>query len=584
LNEKNDTLVTFGSFRFGMGHFDLTPQRGEDYRVVFRLPDGKTIIRSLPVVAENGYTMKLSEEAGKIRLQVNTTMASGSTEVYLLAQTRQVTKAAQRALTQNGVALFMVDKNLLGEGVSQFTVFNQDKKPVGERLYFTPPGKSEVGLQAGKLHYETREKVDLTLTSGVQENNLSLSVFQLDEWQADAGPGIDQYFWLTSELSGPVEEPAYYFSTADNDVKQVTDYLMMTQGWRRFRWEALPTAPVVKFPMEQKGHLVLGRVTDTRTQAPAKEVQVYLSVPASPYKLFTAISDSDGLVQFDVTDYYGDGEMIVQTNTLLNPDVKVEILSPYAETYYDKTAVPFALDSSRQAALVNRSIGMQALHIYHNDSVRKFYLPAYRDTLPFYGKPMYNYDLDDYVRFNTMEEVLREYVREVNVGVKGSGESLRFKLYNDTERRLYQEDILVMVDGIPQFKPNKVFDLNPLKIKSLEVIPRNYILGHANFHGLANFSSYNGHYEALELDPKAVSIDYAGLQLQREFYAPVYATEQQRRSRLPDLRTTLYWQPDAASSKISFYTGDNKGRFVAVLQGFDANGRTVSASVPFEVK
>ena len=584
VNEKADTLASFSPFLFGMGHFNLTPQKGSRYKVVFLLAGGKTVSRELPDAYENGYTLQLEEVGNdKIKLVVQTN--TGNAEVYMLAQTRQLTKGAQKAITNNGVATFTVEKKALGEGVSQFTIFNTDKRPVCERLYFIPPTTREFGLHTAKANYSTREKVDLLLDSFAGNGtSLSLAVFQLNEWQSEKDLAIDQYLWLTSELSGPVENPAYYFGPSSEERKRAADYLMMTQGWRRFRWELAQQAPVIKFPRERSDHLVTGRVTDTKTGVPAKDVQVFLSVPASPYKLFTAISDSNGTIQFNVRDYYGEGEMIIQTSLPRNNNHTVEIESPFAETYVKIKRYPLALHAAWQNELVNRSIGMQAQHIYHTESIRRFYQPPIKDTLPFYGKAIHSYDLDDYVRFNTMEEVLREYVREVNVGVKGSGESLRFKLFNDAERRLYQEDILVMVDGIPQLNPNKVFDLNPLKIKKLDVIPRNFVLGHANYHGLANFSSYSGHYETLELDPQAITIDYEGLQLQREFYAPDYSSAQQRNSRLPDLRSTLYWLADVTSNEVSFYTGDNKGLYLAVLQGIDASGRPINASVSFQVK
>ncbi|MBB1284623.1 hypothetical protein HRH25_09585 [Flavisolibacter sp. BT320] len=584
LNEKADTLASFTPFQFGMGHFNLTPQKGSSYKVIFQLADGKTVSRELPGAYDYGYTLQV-EEAGNDQLRLQVNAKGGNAEVFLLAQTRQQVKAAQRAITNNGQATFTIDKKALGEGVSQFTIFNAEKKPVCERLYFIPPAKQEFRLQAAKNSFGTREKVDLLLDSaGGNGNNLSLAVFQLDEWQSGEATNIDQYIWLTSELSGPVENPAYYFGAASEERKKTTDYLMMTQGWRRFRWEQAEKETVLPYQRERSGQRVTGRVTDTRTGAPAKDVQVFLSVPSSPYKLFTAISDSTGMVRFEVSGFYGAGEMIIQTSIPQNTNHKVEILSPFAETYRERGAYPLALNPAWQKALVNRSIGMQAQHIYHHENIRRFYPPLLKDTLPFYGQSIYSYDLDDYVRFNTLEEVLREYVREVNVGVKGSGESLRLKLFNDTERRLYQDDILVLVDGIPQLNPNKVFDLNPLKIKRLDIIPRNFVLGHINYQSMANFISYTGQYEGLVLDPQAITIDYEGLQLQREFYAPEYATEGQRNSRLPDLRTTLYWQPNVDSKLLSFYTGDNKGRFLAVLQGFDGQGRTISTSVPFEVK
>jgi hypothetical protein len=141
-----------------------------------------------------------------------------------------------------------------------------------------------------------------------------------------------------------------------------------------------------------------------------------------------------------------------------------------------------------------------------------------------------------------------------------------------------------MVDGIPQFRPNKIFDLDPLKIRSVEVIPRNFVLGNWVYHGLANFSSYTAPYEGLQLDAGAISIDYEGLQLQREFYSPDYSSALRKDSRLPDLRSTLYWTPDVNKGAVRFFTGDNKGKYLVVVEGTDATGKTISGVTSFRVE
>jgi hypothetical protein len=413
--------------------------------------------------------------------------------------------------------------------------------------------------------------------------NMSLSVFLLDELENTEPVSIDQYVWLTSELNGFVEQPGFYFSASNEDVRKATDYLMLTHGWRRFKWETVFNPPVIKFARESFGHLVTGKVTDIRTNAAAKKIQAFLSVPHSPQKLYTSVSDSLGFVEFNVKDYFGAGEMIAQT---LPEDsfYRVEIFSPFAETYSNKLLPALYFSSTQQSSLLNRSIGMQVQHIYTPDSLSRFFPPGISDSLPFYGRAVYRYMLDDYKRFNTMEEVLREYIREINVGVKGSGTSLRFKLFNETFHENFSDNILVMVDGIPLDTPNKVFSLDPLKIKRVDIINRNYVFGDITFKGLANFSSYDGVYEGLDLNPKALTIDYEGLQLQREFYSPDYSSELHRNSRLPDFRTTLFWMPDVHSRQISFYTGDIKGRYLAVLQGIDESGQTIYAQSQIEVK
>lgn len=229
-------------------------------------------------------------------------------------------------------------------------------------------------------------------------------------------------------------------------------------------------------------------------------------------------------------------------------------------------------------------MSMQAQHIYSEDSLKQFVLPEIKDTFSFWGNLAAQYKLDSYSRFTTMEEVLREYVREINVGAKGGG-NLSFKIFNENDREFYTKNILVVVDGVPLFNPNRIFSFDPLKIRQLDVITNNYILGPTVFHAMASFSSYQGNYEDLELDNQAIVVDYEGLQLKREFYAPEYQSAERKQSRIPDLRTTLYWSGNIALDKpASFYSGDNKGKFLAVLQGISADGIPFSARASFEVK
>jgi hypothetical protein len=124
-----------------------------------------------------------------------------------------------------------------------------------------------------------------------------------------------------------------------------------------------------------------------------------------------------------------------------------------------------------------------------------------------------------------------------------------------------------------------------LKIRKIDIITKSYILGNSFFYGLASFSTYNGNYEGFDIDPKAVRINYQGLQMQREFYSPDYSTNQHRNSRIPDLRTTLFWSADIKQNQpIKFYTGDNKGKYMVLVQGISNNNEPLSSMTGFEVK
>ena len=586
LNQNNDTLSVFSPFKFGMGSFDLTPRPGFSYKVIFVLPDGRFIASPLPEVFDKGYVMTVEDtENDRISVTVHTNIKSGYPEIFLMAQTRQQVKAVKRAVISDGMTSFLVDRSDLGEGVSQLTIFNNEKQPVCERLYFIQPAHKTTSINSTKNEYGVRENVSLTVgIPGVEKSNVSLAVFQTDSLQKPDEENILSYIWLSSELKGNIEQPGYYFNEG-REVKKTADLLMLTHGWRRFNWETiLNSDPVFKIPYENTGHLITAKLVDKTTNRPARNVQAFLSIPGSKYKLYTALSGNDGMVSFDVKDYYGPGEVILQTNTQRDSTYRIELQSPYAETFTSEKIPAFKINASSQSQLESYSIGMQAQHIYSSDSIKKFFLPAETDTFSFYGKPMNAYRLDDYKRFATMEEVLREYVREVNVGVKASGSSLRFKLFNELNREYYTDNILVLVDGVPLFNPNLIFNFDPVKIKALEVITKNYVLGSSVFHGLASFKSYSENFEGFDLTPEAVAVDYEGLQLHREFYSPDYSDAQQRNSRIPDLRNTLYWQPVVNSSAVNFYTGDNKGSYLVVVQGVDAQGKPVAALSGFRVK
>ena len=95
--------------------------------------------------------------------------------------------------------------------------------------------------------------------------------------------------------------------------------------------------------------------------------------------------------------------------------------------------------------------------------------------------------------------------------------------------------------------------------------------------------------EGFQLDPHALVQQYEGVQLQREFYSPRYDTPAATQSRLPDLRNLLYWNPNVTlagseTKTVDFYTGDQAGRYLVVLQGLAADGRAGSRRFVLEVK
>ncbi|MCH5718875.1 hypothetical protein [Niabella hibiscisoli] len=314
-------------------------------------------------------------------------------------------------------------------------------------------------------------------------------------------------------------------------------------------------------------------------------------MPSVPYGLYFGTSDSSGIVRFNVNGYYGPGDIFITPIPLsvnTKPNYTIEVTSPFADslTRGSFTQAPLYLKESDSTELLRRSIAMQATHIYNKQQFSQFRSPAITDTLPFYGKPEFRYHLDDYKRFSTMEEVLREYVTPINVLAKGG--QLRMSFYDEKYQTVYSDGFLVLLDGVPLFDYNKIFTYNPYKVKKLEVVPRRYIFGSIAFSGIASFETYNSKFDGFELDPNAVAIDYEGLQIQRDFYTPDYS-QHKGNIRIPDYRTTLLWQPAILIQKgrtntIDCFTSDLPGKYKVLIHGISKEGVPYYGENTFEVK
>lgn len=595
-DENNNSLLSFKPLKFGIGSFSFTPENGKTYRAIIEIPGSKTIVKELPSV-KTGYVLQL-ENAGaeRIKVKIHANEGSSNQQLVLFVHTRQDKKLSESITLNGGKAELLIEKKKLSEGISQFTLFNNAGKALAERLYFIRPASQlNLVIKADKSAYSTRNKVSLELLSKDEKGleidaDASVSVFASNASPSDEAD-IFNYLWLKSDLKGTIESPGYYLNNKDGLADEALDNLMLTHGWRRFVWQDVITGnkPVFGFIPEIDGHIIHGRIIDTRTQAPANNILAYLSLPGKKLHLYGARSNSSGLVSFHTRDIYGPSELVAQTDTQQDSTYKIDILSPFSNEYSGTKQPELILNEDIRKQLFTQSLSSQVQNVYSSNKLRTFY-PALVDSSAFYLKPDKTYLLDNFVRFNTMEEVLREYVVEVPVTRQRDDFSVWVTV------RPHLTDIpksvkpLIILDGVPIFDSgNKIIKYDPKKVRSLDVVAQKYFLGALNFEGILNFTTYKGNLPDFQLDAKATIVDYEGLQLKREFYSPVYETAAQTESRLPDFRNVLYWSPDIKINSdgkkiISFYTSDQENDYTIMLQGISSSGKAGSASLNIEVK
>jgi len=596
VDENNKVLLSFKPLKFGIGSFAFTPEIGKTYRAIIEIPGSKTIVKQLPLV-KTGYVLRL-ESVGKEQIKVKIQANEGllNQKLILFVHTRQNKNTSEYITLSNGNAEFLIERNKLAEGISHFTLFNLYGQALAERLYFIRPSNFlNLDIKADRSVYSRRSKVVIELSSKDEKGlevdaNASLSVFSSNAAASDEAD-IFNYLWLKSDLKGNIESPAYYLKNTDATADEALDNLMLTHGWRKFVWQEVisKNSPEFSFIPEIDGPIIQGRITDNRTQSPSRNILAYLSLPGKKLHLYGARSNSSGVINFHTRDIYGPVQLVAQTDTQQDSIYKIEILSPFSNVFSNTKTSEFTLDEQLRSQLSTQSLSSQVQNVYSSNRLRTFY-PALIDSNAFYLKPDKTYLLDNFVRFNTMEEVLREYVSEVPVTRQKDDFSVWVTVRPHLVNVPRSVKPLIILDGVPIFDSgNKIIKYNPKNIRSLDVVAQKYFLGALSFEGILNFKSYKGDLPDFQLDKRATITDYEGLQLKREFYSPVYDIAEQTESRLPDFRNVLLWSPQININKdgkktISFYTSDQENNYTIMLQGISFSGKAGSASLNIQVK
>jgi len=584
LNQQSDTLLEFQPTYLGMGSFSFRPEPNSDIKLI-AVYKGNKYRFDFPKIKDEGLVMKVSEDGEVMHVKIKSVPALGT--IYFLAHSNNIITHSGQYSLRAGELELTIQKNELRDGINHFTLFNESQQPVCERLVFKKPKKKlGINVRANKEQFAAREKVSLDIST-VQSKlaDLSVSVFKLDSLNEQGDLNILSYLYLTSDLRGKIEHPGYYFSGDANF--QDIDLLMLTNGWSRFRWEEIlenKLPAYKKFVPEKYGPIIKADIANNLNGAPAAHVFAYLSVPGPFPQFYDAKSNGLGELYFETHNFYGPADIIVQTNYRVDSTYSIDLSDPFASRYTFYPSSPLTVSKSLAEIINHRSVGLQALNIYQSGRINSYKVPEIGNEM-FFGNADQNYLLDDYTRFTIMEDVMREYVPGVWVRQKGG--DFHFKVANFEQDLVYADDPLILYDGVPIFDVNKVMRIDPLKVKKLEVVTHRYFYRQQTYDGIVNYTTYHGDLDGFELDPHSLLVKYEGLQIKREFYSPNY--DLKNNQHMPDFRNLLYWSPDVltdedGNASVDFYTSDETGKFLVVVEGLSTDGRPGFATDTFEVK
>lgn len=578
-NSKSDTLANFNGDENGMSTLNFTPATGENYTAIFTFQDGKKFTRALPDILSTGSVLHVHDTANNT--VVITINASANTDVkYIIIHDRDSIKFSQRLQLVNGQSNILIDKARLSNGLNHIILLDADGKLINERSYAVYKNEPGISVSTDKDSYSKREKILLNINekndTADRPLNVSVSVYRNDFVDLK-NKNLDDI--INNDLQGN----DYSANTPD-----VLNNRLIATIWNAFNWnnpDVLKPAPS-KFLPEYEGHIVSAIITDAKTKLPLANTIGYLSVPGKAFQFYTSRSNQAGLINFFTKDLYGDNLVIAQADRTDDGPSEINILSPFSQdavtnnTRFYSTIKP---DSIHVEEAIN--VQLQKDFAYNKIVTNQ----AKVDSMPFFGKEDMKYDLDDYVRFPTMEEVLREYVRELNVRKKKDEFALSM-VTKSVNNIAVVRNPAILIDGVPAFDTgNKISHYDPLKIKTIRIVTDRYYYGPAVFDGIASFTTYKGNLEGYTPDPNSTVIDYSGLQLNKNFYSPVYQTPEQKSSRLPDFRDLLYWNNNISLSsegkgEAEIYTSDQTGKYIIVVTTLTKSGRFIQSTKTITVQ
>ena len=232
---NRDVIATARTENRGRGTLLFTPQKGMDYEAVFVSEDGQTASQSVTDILQEGATIRVSRGDGVWTFDVRnrTKQPLGLSVMH---------QGVQSHFMEIGDGEIKIREKELPAGVNQVTVFDGEGRVWADRLFFiTRPdmGRPTLSVLGLKEQYEPFEEIRLGVQSTEKEASaVSISIRDAarSDQTYDTG-NIMTEMLLASEIKGFVPQPEWFFEKDDEEHRRALDLLMLTQGWRRFRWQ-----------------------------------------------------------------------------------------------------------------------------------------------------------------------------------------------------------------------------------------------------------------------------------------------------------------------------------------------------------
>jgi len=610
-DQDGKQVATFTAQHLGMGSFNLLAESGKTYKANVTYADGTTQSYNLPAISESGITISIDNSnaeniAVKILSNDRFFEQNQGKKFYLVAQSKGVIcYGAQTSLSTKEYSTSIL-KSKFPMGIAQFTLFSDRGTPLSERLAFVQNKNTlNIALSTAVPSYGVKKKVKVNIAAKKDGAPVegSFSVAVIDETKVpsseDGTSTILTGLLLSSDVKGYIEKPNYYFNTPDAKKNADLDVLLLTQGYRSFKYTDILTGRLPKISFLPEQGIEISGVLRMNNGIPVRKGQLLLTIPDKRINL-EGTTDPVGNFKFQ--------------NLVFNDSSKVTITAKYNVNY---KAMAISLNGSPVPSLTkNFSAAEEVLNIdsalttYLDNSKKQYaYLHTLKDvTIKATTTPKVSHK--DYPALSGLSQMadheitgdrLQGCALLINC-LQGMLAGVTYQDNNFYVSRDYNAGkripMGIFINGM-NVDVNQINTLNPNEIESIEVFLRDEL-------GLVNrANNVNGvivinqkkapkgtkisKAQLMDMLPKTYEVTFSpqGYNKERQFYSPRYDVPASMNRN--DLRTTIYWNPkivtDATgTSSFEFYNADGRGQYKVIIEGIDANGNLGRSILRYTVK
>ncbi len=599
LDGKGKKITSFSSIHDGMGFFILQPLAGEKYKAIWKDKKGIQHETELPAAKRQGMVLSTHLEGNQLNYTLTRTDSAEAdyTSFHVVAQMQQrMVYSARINMAKKNSITAPIETDSMPSGVLQITVFNAARLPVAERIVFINHENYFfiTDLHSGEKNLGKRGRNTLQIDVGdVLLSTLSISV-------TDAGlnpvtkneESIYSQLLLSSDLKGYVYNPAYYFSGDADSVKQHLNLVMMTNGWRRFKWEDVLAGnwPVIK-NLPENYLSISGKILGlSKALLYQKELTGILKTKNGGSNIYSMPFNGqgeflqDGLYFFDTAKMYyqlnNDKDKTLTTSASFSfrnsfikaPAQSISMLSGlYAP---EKTDSVIVLKNSTMASLQRNQIESNRIKTLETVQVRtrqkslKEKLDEEYTSGFFSGGDGYTFTTEDDPFAKSAISILA-YLQGKVAGLQISTSGAGGATWRGSPTSFFLNEVNTDVSNLQSINMNDVAMIKVFR-------PPFFGAAGGGSGGAIAIYTKKGASDNSQIKGLPLTL-INGYSVIKEFYSPDY--EKNPEPELKDYRTTLYWNPNLHFDKntrrvtIPFFNSDNCKKIRVTIEGINEAGQ-----------